>query len=96
MTDDDRNGVEPELLVADIAEASPLRRRITPIGVPRFTDVPKTLFEREVVHAIQQIAASLDHNLKAIAEEIADVRAGSVVRDTLDRIEQKLDGLARR
>ena len=34
--------------------------------------------------------------MKAIVEEIADVRAGSVVRDSLDRIEQKLDGLARR
>ena len=96
MTDDDRNGVEPELLVADIAEASPLRRRITPIGVPRFSDVPKTLFEREVVAAIRGIATSLDHNLKAVVEEIADVRAGSSVQDKLDRIEQKLDGLARR
>ena len=92
---DDRNGVDPPEPMLAIHPPAP-RRRITPVVVPQFTEVPKTLFEREVVHAIQQIAASLDHNLKAIAEEIADVRAGSVVRDTLDRIEQKLDGLARR
>ena len=95
MTDDNRNGVDPPE-PALIPVAAPLRRRITPIGVPHFTEVPKTLFEREVVAAIRGIATSLDHNLKAIVEEIADVRAGSVVRDSLDRIEQKLDGLARR